>query len=208
MPSHLADRPDRRSFLRRATVGGVVTVGTVLVPAARFLPAAGAQRSRDEEVAAFAESVELVAVVAYERGIELLSEDLAPVLQTFRGHHQEHAEAFAAIAGASATGEPNAALLEALTPAIEAFSTQNEVLLFAKDLENQLAITCGHLLTLVEGSDAIAATATVLPIEASHAAELSYELEEGLDAWFPSGAFESADVTLGLDPNVFPVGRS
>lgn len=199
--------PDRRSFLRHAAAGGLVTVGTVLVPAARFLPAAGAaQQTGDEDLAAFAESVELVAVAAYERGAELLSESLAPVLQTFRGHHQEHADAFATAAGPAATGAPNPALLEALGPAIEAFSTQNEVLRFARDLENQLAVTCGHLLSLLVDPDVVATVVAVLPIESSHAVELSYELDEGSNGWFPTGAAESADVGLGLDPNVFPVG--
>lgn len=206
MPHPPVDRPDRRSFLHHAAVGGVVAVGTVLVPAARFVPAVGAQRSSDEDLAAFAESIELVAVTAYERGIELLSEGLAAVLQTFRGHHQEHADAFAEVAGAAATGEPNAALLAVLGPAIDAFSSQSDVLRFARDLENQLAVTCGHLLTVLDGSTVIATVAAILPIESSHAVELSYELEEGPDGWFPTGAFESADIALGLDPAVFPVG--
>ncbi|MCO8126824.1 ferritin-like domain-containing protein [Acidimicrobiia bacterium EGI L10123] len=205
MPSPRVDRPDRRSFLRHAAVGGAVTVGTALVPVARFLPAAAAQGGTEEDLAAFGESMELVAVAAYERGIELLSEDLAPVLQTFRGHHQEHAEAFAALAGSAATGEANPALLEALTPAIDALSTQNEVLRFARDLENQLAATCGHLLTLADGSDHVSTIGTILPTEASHAAELSYELQEGPDGWFPAGPIESADITFGFDPSVFPV---
>ena len=207
MPSPRVDRPDRRSFLRRAAMGGTVTIGAVLVPAARFLPAAGAQGSSDEDLAAFGESMELFAVGAYERGVELLSEDLAPLLQTFRGHHEEHAEAFAAIAGPAATGRANTALLEALTPAIDALSTQNEVLRFARDLENQLAVTCGHLLTLMDENDLVATTAAILPIEASHAAELSYELQEGPESWFPSGASQTADITFGFDPTVFPVGR-
>lgn len=205
MPSPLVEQHDRRSLLRHLAVGGAVSIGTVLVPTARFVPAAGAQPVGDEDLAAFAGSVELVAVAAYEAGAELLSEDLAPVLQTFRGHHEDHAQAYAEVAGSAATGEPNAALLEALTPAIEAFSTQNDVLVFAKDLENQLAVTCGHLLTLLEGTEAVATTATILPVETSHAAELSYELDEGPEGWFPSGAFQSTDIALGLDPAVFPV---
>lgn len=205
MPSPLVEPPDRRSFLRRAAVGGAVSIGGVLVPTARFLPPAGAQSGRDEDLAAFAESVELVAVSAYEAGAELLSEGLAPVLQTFRGHHQEHADAHASVAGAAAIGEPNPALLEALAPAIEAFSTQNEVLLFAKDLEDQLAVTWGHLLGLMASSEALATTAGILPVETSHSAELSYELEQGPEGWFPSGPFESTDIALGIDPAVFPV---
>lgn len=200
-------RPDRRSFLRRAAVGGAVTIGTAVVPVARFLPAAGAQSRSDADLAAFGESIELVAVTAYERGIELLSEDLAPVLQTFRGHHQDHADAYAVVAGSSATGEPNAAVLEALAPAIDAFSSQAEVLLFARGLEDQLAVTCGHLLGSLEGRDAIATAATILPTEAAHAVELGFELGEGLDASFPTGSFQSADITFGFDPAVFPVGR-
>lgn len=206
MPTPRADRPDRRSFLRRAGAGGAVAIGTVLVPATRFLPAAGAQASNAQDLAAFGESVELFAVDVYERSIELLSEDLAPLIQTFRGHHQEHAEAFADVAGSAATGEANAALLEALSPAIEALSTQDEVLRFARDLEDQLSVTCGHLLTLLDDPDLVATTATILPIEAGHAVELSYELEEGPEVWFPSGSSERSDIAFGYDPAVFPVG--
>jgi rubrerythrin len=205
VPRPLVEHPDRRSFLRRVAAGGAVSVGGVLVPATRFLPAAGAQAAGDEDLAAFAESVELVAVTAYEAGAELLSEGLAPVLQTFQGHHEEHAQAYAAVAGSAATGRPNAALLEALTPAIEAFSTQNEVLRFAKDLENQLAATWGHLLSRLQTPEGVATTATILPVETSHAAELSYELDEGPEGWFPTGALETADIALGLDPAVFPL---
>lgn len=205
MPSPLVERPDRRTFLARAAAGGAVSLGGVLVPVTRWLPAAGAQTGGVEALAAFAESVELVAVSAYESGAELLSAGLAPVLQTFRGHHEEHAATYAEVAGSAATGAPNVALLEALTPAIEALSTQNEVLRFARDLENQLAVTWGHLLSRVEDDDAVAALATILPVEASHAAELAYELEEGPDAWFPFGPFESSDLAVGFDPSVFPV---
>ena len=178
------------------------------MPLGRFLPPAGAQARGDAGLAAFAESVELVAVRAYEAGVELLSDDLAPVLQTFIGHHQEHADAWAALAGGAATGQPNALLLEALTPAIESFSTQNEVLRFARDLENQLSVTCGHLVGALQEADAITAAATIHPVESAHAAALSYELGEGADAWFPFGAVESADLVLGIDPGVFPVGPS
>jgi rubrerythrin len=200
---------ERRSFLRRAGVGvAVVAVGPVLVPVDRFLPAAGAQTGGDPALAAFAESVELVAVAAYEAGVELLSDDLVPVLQTFIGHHEEHAEIWAEVAGEAATGEPNAALLVALTPAIEAFDSQGDVLRFARDLENQLSVTCGYLLTVLQDADAVAAVATIHPVESSHAATLSYELAEGPAAWFPFGALESADVALGLDPAAFPVEPS
>lgn len=177
-----------------------------MVPAARFVPPAAAQAGGGAGLAAFAESVELVAVAAYEAGIELLSDDLAPVLRTFAGHHEEHARAYAAVAGGAATGQPNGALLGALTPAIEAFGSQNDVLRFARDLENQLSVTWGHLLAVLDEPDAVSTVVTILPVESSHAAAISYALEEGPEAWFPFGALESADLAFGLDPAVFPAG--
>jgi hypothetical protein len=203
------DVAGRRAFLRRVVAGGaVVAIGPALVPAARFVPAGGAQAGTGVQLAAFAESVELVAVTAYEAGVELLSEDLAPVLQTFRGHHKEHADVYATRAGDAATGQANPALLEALTPAIEDFGSQNDVLRFARDLENQLSVSWGHLLTVLQERELATATATILPVESSHAATLSYELEEGAQAWFPFGALESADLAFGLDPDVFSVTPS
>lgn len=195
----------RRTFLRGAAAGTVlVSVGPALLPSGRFTPQAAAQVQSAEGLAAFAESIELVAVAAYEAGVPFLSDDLAPVLQTFAGHHAEHADAWAELAGDLATGEPNAALLEALTPAIEGFGSQNEVLRFARDLENQLSVTCGHLLSVLEEADAAATAASILPVESSHATALSYELREGIEASFPFGAVEAADLFFGLDPAAFP----
>ena len=61
----------RRRFLRNAGLGGVVlTLGSTLVPAGRLLPAAWAQEQlTDEDLAAFAESVELAAVDAYSAAV-------------------------------------------------------------------------------------------------------------------------------------------
>lgn len=196
---------DRRRFLGRATAGVLVAAATPVLLPGRLVRSAGAQASREASLAAFAESVELVAVDAYDAGTELLSDDLAPVLQTLSGHHAEHAEAWAEIAGDLATGQPNALLREALAGTIDGFSSQNEVLRFARDLENQLSVTWGHLLTLLEDRDAGSVAATILPVEAAHAAALSFELGEGLAAAFPFGAVESTDLASGLDPAAFPV---
>ncbi len=197
---------DRRRFLARSTAGALLlTAGPAVVPAGGWLAAAGAQAGRDPQLAAFAESVELVAVAAYEAGIAFLSEDLAPLLQTLSAHHAEHAEAWAEIAGDLATGQPNELLIAALTEAIDGFSGQSEVLRFARDLENQLSVTCGHLLTQLEDADAATTAATILPVESSHAAALSFELGEGLEAGFPFGAVESSDLAFGFDPSIFPV---
>lgn len=200
---------DRRRFLGRVTASALLaSTGATLAPHGRLVLAAGAQAPNDAVLAAFAESVELVAVAAYDARMDLMSDDLAPVLQTLSGHHAEHAEAWAAVAGDLATGEPNPTLLGALTETIEGFGSQNEVLRFARDLENQLSVTCGHLLSVLDDVDAAVTAATILPVESSHAAALSYELGEGLEAAFPFGAVESTDLAFGLDPVAFPVTPS
>jgi hypothetical protein len=64
-------------------------------------------------------------------------------------------------------------------------------------------------LTLLQDPAYAAATATILPIEAQHAAVLGLALGKSVTAVFPTGAFESAslgdgtDPLKGLDPAVF-----
>ncbi len=196
----------RRAFLKKAAVGGAaVTFGSALVPVSSLLPAVGAQELDDQTIAVFAESVELAAVEAYMAGAPLLSAEVLPVAELFLGHHREHAQAFASLAGDAATGEPNAALIEALTPTIEGLSDEAGVLAFAKDVENQAVATYAFALTALQSAEAASGTATILPVESQHAAALSLALGEGPDGWFPNGAFESASIEDGINPADFPV---
>lgn len=199
-------RAGRRSFLKKAAAGtGVIAFGSGIVPIRSLLPVAGAQELDDVTIAVFAESVELAAVEAYKAGAPLLSAEVLPVAELFLGHHQEHAGAFAALAGDAATGEPNAALLEALGPTIQGLTDEAGVLGFAKTVENQAVATYAFALTALTSTEAASGTATILPVESAHAAALSLALGEGPDAWFPFGAFESADIADGINPADFPV---
>lgn len=205
---HFGDsfKAGRRAFLKKAAVGGAaVTFGSALVPVSRLLPAAGAQELDDQTIAVFAESVELAAVEAYKAGAPLLSAEVLPVAELFLGHHQEHAGAFATLAGEAATGQPNAALLEALTPTIEGLSDEAGVLAFAKMVEDQAVATYAFALTALQSPEAASGTATILPVESSHSAALSLALGEGPEGWFPNGAFESASIEDGINPADFPV---
>ena len=199
-------RAGRRSFLKKAAVGGaVVSFGSGIIPVSSLLSRAGAQELTDVDIAVFAESVELAAVAAYEAGAPLLSAEVLPVAQLFLQHHQEHAGAFAALAGDAATGEANAALIEALTPTIQGLSDEAGVLAFAKAVENQAVATYAFALTALQSVEAASGTATILPVESAHATALSFALGEGPDAWFPFGAFESANIADGINPADFPV---
>ena len=201
----------RRRFLKRAGAGGaIVAVGSMFAPSG-FLPFAGAQSFTDEDLAAFAQSIELAAVAAYGMAAAALSSATKPVGQLFATHHQQHADAFGAVAGSKAVKGPNQALVTALTPALQAVKDEKGALELAFGLENQAAETYAFGLTAATGSDAVSGMATILPIEAEHAAILGVALGMSVPDIFVNGAFESAavgdgsSIKKGLDPSVFPV---
>jgi rubrerythrin len=202
----------RRRFLVGTGVGGAaLMVGASLGPS-RWLSSASAQGITDEDLAAFAQSVELAAVAAYGMAAAALSAATKPVATLFQMHHQQHADAFGAVAKAKAAKGPNQKLVTALTPALQAVKDEKSALELAFVLENQAAETYAFGLTVASGAAAIGGMATILPIESEHAAILGAALGKPLADIFVNGAFESAavgdgkDVKKGIDPTIFPVG--
>jgi rubrerythrin len=217
-----AARRSRRSFMKKAGVAGagsaLLTVGGGLAPFTRLAGLAGAQEAlTDTGIAGYAQSIELAAVAAYTAAAPALKGDTLAVAKLFLGHHQDHADAFGAVAGDDARPEPNAKLVAVVTPTLEAVAAAvkagtdvtTDVLKFAMTVENQAAYTYAAALTLLTDPAYAAATSTILPIEAQHATVLALALGEGPDAWFPTGAFEAAalgdgsDPKAGFDPAVF-----
>jgi len=215
-------RRSRRSFMKKAGVASagtaLLSVGGGLVPFTRLGALAGAQEGlTDTVIAGYAQSVELAAVAAYTAAAPALKGDTLAVAQLFLGHHQDHADAFGAVAGDDARPEPNPKLVAAVTPTLEAVAAAvkagtdvtTDVLKFALTVENQAAFTYAAALTLLQDPAYAAATSTILPIEAQHATVIALALGEGPDVWFPTGAFESAalgdgtDPKAGFDPAVF-----
>ena len=179
----------RRSFL------------SALVPA---LPGAPAQAAGDEATAAFAESVELAVVAAYEVALDFVSNDLLPLAELHLAHHREHAGTFAALAGDRATGEPNAALLDSFAPGLDGIGGTGSALRFVASLEDRLAATHAALVGRLERGDVATAAATIAPVESAHAAATRYTIGDPLDAAFPTGSFEPTDPAAGVDPAAFP----
>jgi hypothetical protein len=221
---HLAAaRGSRRSFVKKAGLAGVggtlLTIGGGLAPFTRLGGLAAAQEGglTDTQIAGYAQGVELAAVAAYTAAAPALKDAPLAVAQLFLSHHQDHADAFGAVAGDDAQPEPNAKLVAAVTPTLEAVGAgvaegkdmTGDVLQFAKTVENQAAYTYAAALTLLTDPAYAAATSTILPIEAQHATVIALALGEGPDEWFPTGAFESAalgdgtDPKAGFDPAVF-----
>jgi len=208
----------RRRFLTRAAAGGaVVAVGGVVLPVAGFVPLAGAQAEEevtlpeaDLELATFAASVEHAAVAAYGAAAErrLIEEPYLQLALLFAQHHKDHAGAFEALIAAEEPIAPNATLLEAFAPQIEAATDQTELLTIAFTIEQAAASTYQLAMGVLESADAAAAVATIEPIEAQHAVVWGSALELPIDGddtdpdnWMP--AFESSD--QALSPDDYPV---
>jgi rubrerythrin len=201
----------RRRFLGGAVTGGAALALAPTLRGRRWFRSASAQEMTDEDLAAFAQSVELAAVAAYGQAAGVLSAATKPVATLFQGHHQEHADAFGALAGAQAVDGPNEKLVAALTPALQAVKDETGALELAFGLENQAAETYAFGLTAAASTEAASGMATILPIESEHAAVLGAALGKPLGDVFVNGAFESAavgdgtDITKGIDPAQFPV---
>ena len=99
----------RRRFLKNAGLAGagatLITVGGPLHPSAGSFPPPP-RGLTDTIIAGYAQSIELAAVAAYAAAAGALPSDVRPVGELFAGHHQEHADAFGAVAGDDARPRP------------------------------------------------------------------------------------------------------
>ncbi len=158
----------------------------------------------DGAIAAFAESVELAAVAAYTAAAKsglVTTKAVLDAATAFAGHHQEHAAAFGAAAGAGATKKANPKLLDAVGAQLAAAKDEMGVLEIAFGLENAAAATYLFALGALTSKGALQLTASILPVEAQHAVVLGTVLGKKATDIFPS--FETQ--TNAVDPSKFPV---
>lgn len=195
----------RRRFLQRAGIGGLaLTIGTSVLPVSRLLTPAFGQELTDADLAAFAESMELAAVEAYKvagAGGKITNKAVADAAVTFAAHHAEHAKAFAALSDGKATGRPNPKLLDTVAGQLKSASDEKAVIQLVFDLEDAAAATYMSALGLLDTPQALALTASVLPVESQHATTLGAVLAKRGEDLVP--AFETKD--RALDPTTFPV---
>jgi rubrerythrin len=192
-----AVRSARRSLAMPAAAMG----GAAALVALPFLSSrVAAQGLDDQTIAGYAQGVELAAVAAYTAAAPVLSAGTLPVAQLFMSHHQQHADAFGAVAGDKAATGPNQKLVTALGPTLAGIKDETAALEFAFTLEGQAAYTYAAALTLLQDPAYAAATSTILPIEAQHQVVLGLALGKAVTDVFPTGAFESAKLGDGTDP--------
>jgi hypothetical protein len=175
----------RRRFLRGAGAGLAVAVGGAILPVAGFATAASAQTTpttqvlTDSDIAKFAESVELAAVAAYTAALssgKLHTPAVIAAATTFSSHHADHAKAFGAFAGDIATARPNPGVLLAVGDQMSEAADETAVLEVAFSTENAAAATYLFAIGALTSPAALAATASIMPVEAQHAAVLGYVL--------------------------------
>lgn len=197
-----ASRSSRRNFLKYAGAGTAVVAASPFLPGGGFMGLAAAQALTDTQIAGFAQGFELVAVAAYEMAAPALSDATRPVAELFGSHHQQHADAFGAVAGDDAQPEANAKILADVGPLLEDAIAKGEadILALAQVVENEAAYTYAFGLTALMDKAFASAAATILPIEAQHAATIGLALGQDVAALFPTGAFEVAVVGSAGDP--------
>ncbi len=201
---------DASRTARRTSLAIPAAIGGAALVALPFMSSrVAAQGLDDQTIAGYAQGVELAAVEAYKAAAPVLSAGTLPVAQLFMSHHQQHADAFGAVAGSKKASGPNQKLLAAVGPTLAGIKDESGALNFAFVLEGQAAYTYAAALTLLQDPAYAAATSTILPIEAQHQVVLGLALGKSVSDVFPTGAFESTklgdgtDPLAGLDPAVF-----
>ena len=205
---HALSRPhratSRRRFLTGATAGGLVlTIGRAVLPLDRLLAPAFGQALSDEELAAFAESLELAAVETYAKVAQagqLKSPGLAETAATFSAHHAEHATAFGAAAGAKASKRANPKLVESIGDQLKNARDEKAALRVLADLETAAAATHLFAIGAMQSTGALQLAASILPVESQHAAVLGQAVGNVMADVVP--AFESKEKSI--DPAKFP----
>lgn len=208
MRTRIMTTGSRRCFLRRAGLSGlaVTVVPSVMAPSRALMPAPSEgtePASGDPALAAFAESIELALVAAYDVMLssgKVTTPAAVDAVTAFAMHHAEHAKAFGAAAADAATGVPNPGLVDDVDGEIESGADEAAVLEIAYDLENSAASTHLFALGVLESSEALQLSASVLPVETQHAVVLGTLLEKPPTENVPD--FENTD--RALRPDRFP----
>lgn len=162
---------DRRRLLGLAGTAGIVgaaiaAYGTRTV-AASPIPATEA----DIEILQVAMAAELTSSELYAAAAASLRDAEAELMSVISGNHLAYGQAIAGSAGVSANEFANEQLA-ALRPLFEQSNPQ-DVARAGRDLENTLVATHTQLLTSYESISALELTASILTVEARHAAVLT-----------------------------------
>jgi hypothetical protein len=121
-----------RTARHRASLAVPAAIGGAALVALPFLSSrVSAQGLDDQTIAGYAQGIELAAVEAYKAAAPVLTAGTLPVAQLFMSHHQQHADAFGAVAGTKKASGPNQKLVTALGPTLAGIKDEMAALNFA-----------------------------------------------------------------------------
>ncbi len=174
----------RDLLIRSALATTALTFGSQVLPLGGLLTGvAGAQVLTDADIAAFAASLEYAAVATYAAASgtgKLTTPAVAAAATTFAAQHKVHGDAFAAASADKIIPDsPNKTVLTALTTRLSQAGTEMDIVKLAFEVENAAAATYQFALGALEGVRYQQLTASIMPIEAGHAAVLGQILFRG-----------------------------
>jgi len=201
-PAVRASRADRAPAVDRLGIdrAGVDSVGVdrAGVDWVGVVEAPPGQASDDEDLAQFAQSIELALVVAYRAGAPVAhGAAAAAALAAFERHHRDHAAAVGRWAGARAVAAPNRVLAGQIRARWASVSTEHDALNALFSLENAIAATYQSLLERATSGVVAREMAMICPVEAQHAVVIGTLLAKPTTELVPlfekkDGAFDPA----------------
>jgi hypothetical protein len=201
----------RRQFVRKLGMGGAVALGTAAVPTALLVRTASAQATgsggevdipaEDMVILEFMVGIELAAEAAYDVALEgrLFDSAQGQMARTFARHHHDHALALGELVGLEEEDlvTPNAALVDAVRPALDGASTADQLWQVFFEIEQNVAATYTEALASLGSQGAVAPAAAILPVESQHGTAIGSLLQLPVDEWMPAfqtteGAYDPA----------------
>lgn len=151
----------------------------------------------DRALLAFANAAEFAArdLYAAAAAMPMFSAEQAAMLVGFHDHHRAAAQAFAGLIGSAATNVRSDAVYNAFRSKFMG-TDENAVFDVLRELENTLVATHLTLVGTLEGTEGAALVASVLSIQARHAAALALLGGRTLNDALANGA---APLTPGVD---------
>jgi len=202
----------RRQFLIRAGIASTaITIGSQVLPMSSLWSPAFGQALTDADIAAYSASVEYAAVAAYMAAAgsgKVKTPDVLAAATLFLTQHKEHGDAFAGASdGKAVKDQANETLVAAIGGQIAQAADEKAILKIAYDTENAAAATYQFALGVLKDPSARKLTASILPIEAGHAAVLGLVL--GLDPKTTADFLPKAQTETGalVPPDKFPVKK-
>ena len=163
--------------------------------------------SADKELLSFAQSAELSVHDLYIKAVDsgMLSADEKTMMQMFAEHHKAYAQSLNGLLGKAATNTRNEALYSTYAGQLTSAQAMNRLF---QSIENVMVATHTDILSSLQGLDGATLIASIITVEARHAAVFgtlpSANLSSALNSAASSLAPNAAPAAPTTDTTVAP----